>query len=254
MGRTIASLVEREDRFEVASVFETPETIELAGGYGAASGYSKNPVILTSEAAAAVRESDVVIDFSLSSAFDEVVGACRAAVKPLVTGTTGIIDKQKRLKGLADRVAVVSAPNMSVGMNVIFALCYRLADVMGKSSDLEIIETHHRTKRDIPSGTAGEIARILSQRTGKPVVVGRAAGTGERADEIVIHSLRAGDIPGGHSVLFMPEGETVEISHTARSRVCFAEGALRAARFAVGSPPGLYSMLEVLGLEKSKEG
>ena len=254
MGRTIASLVERDGDFEIASVFELTRTVELAGAYGAAIGYSKNPVVLTSEVREAVEESDVVVDFSLPLAFDKIVGACQVLQKPLVTGTTGITDKQSKLEALAERVAVVSAPNMSVGMNVIFALCHRLADVMGKSSDLEIIETHHRTKKDVPSGSAGEIARILSERTGKPIVVGRAAGSCERAAEIVIHSLRAGDIPGGHSVLFAPEGETLEISHTARSRVCFAEGALRAARFVAESPPGLYSMLDVLGLETLKEG
>jgi 4-hydroxy-tetrahydrodipicolinate reductase len=124
---------------------------------------------------------------------------------------------------------------------------------MGKVSDLEIVETHHRTKRDVPSGTAGEIAEILSARTGKPVVIGRPAGAGERAEEIAVHSLRAGDVPGSHSVFFTPRGETLEITHTARSRACFAEGALRAVRFVVRASPGLYSMLDVLGLESLKE-
>jgi 4-hydroxy-tetrahydrodipicolinate reductase len=254
MGRVIASLVVGTQDLEITSVFETPDAVHSTDDYGVETGYSKNPVFLTSDAPEAVGRADAVVDFSLPQAFDEIMAACTEAVKPLVTGTTGIERKSERLGPLAGKVAVVSAPNMSVGMNVVFALCHRLGDVMGKTSDLEIVETHHRTKKDVPSGTAVEIAGILSARTGKPVIVGRPAGVGERADEIAVHSLRAGDVAGSHSVFITPRGESLEITHTARSRVCFAEGALRAVRFAVRSSPGLYSMLDVLGLESLKEG
>jgi 4-hydroxy-tetrahydrodipicolinate reductase len=254
MGRVIASLVAGAEDLEIASVFESREVVDSVGDYGAEVGYSGPPVLLTSEASEAVERADAVVDFSLPAAFDEVVAACNKALKPLVTGTTGIRRKEEKLRPLADKVAVVSAPNMSVGMNVVFALCHRLGDVMGKTSDLEIVETHHRTKKDVPSGTAMEIAAILGAATGKPVVVGRPAGACERADEITVHSLRAGDVAGIHSIFVMPKGESLEITHTARSRVCFAEGALRAVRFVVRSSPGLYSMLEVLGLRTFKEG
>ena len=254
MGRVIASVVSDHDDVEIVSVFETLEAIDVVDDYGTAVGYSRNPVTLTDSADEAVAGADAVVDFSLPSAFDAVVSACARASRPLVTGTTGIAGKQQKLEALSKRVAVVSAPNMSVGMNVVFGLCHRLGTVMGKTSDLEIVEVHHRTKKDIPSGTAAEIAGILSSRTGKPVVVGRSAGTGERGDEIAVHSLRAGDVPGSHSVFITPQGETLEIKHTARSRVCFAEGALRAVRFVVRASPGLYSMLEVLGLDSLKEG
>ncbi len=253
MGRAIASLAGSEEDIDITSVFETRKAADLARDYGAAVGYSKHPVVLTSDAAEAVGLSDVVVDFSLPCAFDEIVGACCGASRPLVTGTTGIVDKHRKLEPLASKTAVVSAPNMSVGMNVVFALCYRLGDVMGKTSDLEIVETHHRTKMDVPSGTAREIAGILSARTGKPIIMGRPAGSGMRDNEIAIHSLRAGDVLGTHSVFLTPQGETLEITHTARSRVCLAEGALRAVRFAVRASPGLYSMLEVLGLGSLKE-
>jgi 4-hydroxy-tetrahydrodipicolinate reductase len=254
MGRTIASVLEKEDVISLVSIFETPEAVASAGDYGRAAGPSEEPVIVTSDAEEAVSPADLVVDFSLPPAFDSIVKTCVALSKPLVTGTTGIQDKQAKLRALAARVPVVSAPNMSIGMNVVFALCHRLADVMGKTSDLEIVETHHRGKMDVPSGTARELAEILRKHTGKEIVVGRPAGTSRHAGEIAIHSLRAGDVPGSHSILFVPEGETVEISHVARSRVCFAEGALRAVRFVMQAPPGLYDMMDVLGLRQAKEG
>jgi 4-hydroxy-tetrahydrodipicolinate reductase len=216
--------------------------------YGDEVGYWRTPVLLTPDAEQAVAQADVVVDFSLPPAFDAVVEACQNAAVPLVTGTTAIVEKEARLRNLADKVPVVSAPNMSVGMNVVFAMCRKIADIMGQTADLEIVEAHHRTKRDIPSGTAREIARILSEQTGKPVIIGRTPDASPRGEEIAIHSLRVSDVPGNHSVIFAPEGEMLEISHTARSRVCFAEGALRAARFVSRSAPGLYDMLDVLGL------
>lgn len=254
MGRVIASLVAASEDIEIASVFETPEALRGVEDYRSAVGYDKNPVLLTSDAEEAVGLADVVVDFSLPSAFDGILAACIKNVRHLVTGTTGIKGKGEKLRPLASKTAVVSAPNMSVGMNIVFALCHRLGEVMGKTSDLEIVETHHRTKKDVPSGTAAEIAGILSERTGKPVIVGRPAGTRERGKEIAVHSLRAGDVAGSHSVFITPEGESLEITHTARSRICFGEGTLRAVRFVVVSSPGLYSMLEVLGLESLKEG
>jgi 4-hydroxy-tetrahydrodipicolinate reductase len=253
MGRVIAGLVEAREDMEIVSVFEMPQAIRSVEDYGTAVGYTRGRVTLTSDAQEAAAPADVVVDFTLPSAFDAILEAAETETKPLVTGTTGIVDKEARLEALAAKVPVVSAPNMSVGMNVVFALCRRLAGVMGENSDIEIVETHHRTKKDIPSGTAREIAKILSDRTAKPVAVGRSEGTSMRGKEIAIHSLRAGDVPGSHTVVFAPEGETLEISHSARSRICFAEGALRAARFVMGSPPGLYDMLDVLGLGIDKE-
>lgn len=254
MGRVIAGLVADRDDMAIASILETPAAVDSVEDYDTEVGYSRNPVVLTSDANEAVAAAEVVVDFSLPDAFGAVVRACEEASAPLVTGTTGISDKQGRLKTLAGKVAVVDAPNMSVGMNIVFALCRTLGDIIGRTSDLEVVETHHRTKKDVPSGTALKIAGILKECTGKPVVVGRSAGSVGRGEEIAVHSLRAGDVAGVHSVLFAPEGETLELTHTARSRVCFAEGALRAVRFVSEASPGLYDMLHVLGLGQAKEG
>jgi 4-hydroxy-tetrahydrodipicolinate reductase len=164
----------------------------------------------------------------------------------LVTGTTGVENKQAALGPLARKVAVVSAANMSAGINSLLRLCEGLAADLGGASDIEIVEAHHRTKKDVPSGTALELARIVGERAGKRVVLGRDGAAGPRADELVIHSLRVGDVPGTHTIVFSLKGETLEITHTAQSRECFAAGALRAARFAAKARPGLYSMLDVL--------
>lgn len=246
MGKVIALLVETDPDLRIVSVWETHYAIEQGGAYERATGYTKNFVRVSADGRETVEVCDVVLDFSLPQAFAEVVKACEDLSKPLVTGTTGIESKDVLLAPLARRVAVVSAANMSVGINSLLRLCEGIAADIGGRSDIEIVEAHHRTKKDVPSGTALEMARIMGSRAGKRVVLGRTGGAGARADEIVIHSLRVGDVPGTHTVVFSLKGETLEITHTAQSRECFAAGALRAARFVAGARPGLYSMLDVL--------
>jgi 4-hydroxy-tetrahydrodipicolinate reductase len=247
MGRVIASLVQAEPDLRIVSVWETTYAIEAGGSYAQAMGYSKNPVVLTSSGDEAVEACKVVVDFSLPQVFRDVVRVCEERARPLVTGTTGIEEKEAVLAPLAAKVAVVSAPNMAVGMNALFGLCGSVARTLGKASDIEIIEAHHRTKKDVPSGTALELARIMSKQADKRIVVGRGDRPEARADELVIHSLRVGDVPGTHTIVFSMKGETLEITHTAQSRECFAAGALRASRFAAVAAPGLYSMADVLG-------
>jgi 4-hydroxy-tetrahydrodipicolinate reductase len=252
MGRAIAARAMSETDVRIASVWETPGMVSEITDYGSATGYTKNDIELTSDGDAAVECAQVIVDFASSAAFDEVVRACRRRSRPLVTGTTAVKDKEARLLPLSEAVAVVSAPNMATGVNVVFGLCRVLAGILGKSSDIEIVEAHHRTKKDVPSGTALELGRILSTGTDKPVRVGRTSDSGLRSDEITIHSLRVGDVAGKHTVVFTPPGEVLEITHTAQSRACFAAGALLAARFASQASPGLYSMLDVLGLTKQE--
>jgi 4-hydroxy-tetrahydrodipicolinate reductase len=248
MGRAVASMAAAESDLRVVSVYETARAISLAADYGKASRNDRNRVKASFRAEEAVGLCDVVVDFSVEGAFDDLVRACDKLCKPLVTGTTAIPDKARRLGGLAAKVAVVSSPNMATGVNVVFALCRTLARVLGQVSDIEVVETHHRTKKDVPSGTALEIGKILGSETGRALRVGRADGGLERGGEVFIHSLRLGDVAGKHRVIFAPAGEVLELTHTAQSRACFAAGALHAVRFAVRSDPGLYDMLDVLGL------
>jgi len=249
MGKEIAAAVGAEEDLEIISVWETLDVLGTAGDYAAASGYDKNPVAVSSEGEKAIGPADIVVDFSLAAAFDQVVHICEELGKPLVSGTTAVEDKESKLAGLAGKVPVVSAPNMSVGINAVFAISEVLAGTIGDTSDIEIVETHHRTKRDVPSGTALEIARIIGDGTGKSVRVGRTGDNPGRGDEIFIHSLRTGDVPGKHTIAFSSAGETLEIVHTAHSRACFAAGVVRAVRFVADSQPGLYNMIDVLGLK-----
>jgi len=235
MGKAIASLAEDTTDVEIASVWESGAAIRLSGDFARSTGYAKNAVEVAAEGEAAVQGADVVIDFSLPEAFSEVVRVCEQSKKPLVTGTTGVTDKPARLASLASKVAVVASPNMATGVAAVFRLCDAVAREIGRNSDIEIVETHHRGKRDRPSGTALELARVVSAVTG---------------DQVPIHSLRVGDVPGRHTVVFALKGETIEITHNALSRDCFAAGALLAARFVARARPGLYTMLDVIASGK----
>lgn len=178
---------------------------------------------------------DVVIDFTLADATETVCRACVAKGKPLVLGTTGHNPAQKAaITAAAEQIPLVYAANFSVGVNALFALTRRAAELLGKEFDVEVIELHHRTKKDAPSGTAKRLLDILQEERG--------------ADEIPAHAVRAGDIVGEHTVLFAGAGERLELTHRAASRETFAVGALRAARWVAARPAGLYSMENVLEL------
>jgi 4-hydroxy-tetrahydrodipicolinate reductase len=184
----------------------------------------------------AMKNSDVVIDFSHP---DAIEGICRAALqdqRPLVIGTTGHSAEQRdTIERAARSVPVVFASNFSAGVNALFALARDAAETLGLEFNVEIIETHHQMKKDAPSGTAKTLAAILR----------KARNTN---DEISIQSIREGDVVGEHTVIFSGPGERLELTHRAASREIFARGALRAARWVIGKPARLYSMQDVLGL------
>jgi len=201
---------------------------------------------------------EAVVDFSHPSATDAVCQACLGAGKPLVIGTTGHSTEERALlEKAAKSLPVVLSPNFSVGVNSLFWLTRKAAEMLGQDFDLEIVETHHRLKKDAPSGTARRLAEILCEVRkldyAKNVVHGREGLVGERpAAEIGVHSIRGGDVVGDHTVTFAGRGERLELTHKASSRDTFAAGALRAAKWVVGRPAGLYSMEDVLGLTAAK--
>jgi 4-hydroxy-tetrahydrodipicolinate reductase len=201
---------------------------------------------------------DVIVDFSHPSATDEVCRTCLGAGKPLVIGTTGHSNEERALLEKASKsLPIVFSPNFSVGVNALFWLTRRTAEMLGQDFDLEIVETHHRLKKDAPSGTAKKLAEILCAvrklNYAKNVAHGREGLIGERpAAEIGIHSIRGGDVIGDHTVTFAGRGERLELTHKASSREAFATGALRAARWIVGRSPGFYTMEDVLGLTADK--
>ena len=208
--------------------------------------------------AAACALGDAVIDVSLPEATAAVVAAARAARRPLVVGATGHDEAQRAL--LADaalEIPLLLASNFSVGVNALFWLARRAAEILGPDFDLEIIETHHRLKKDSPSGTARRLAEVLAEARAlsyeRDVRHGRAGIVGPRAaDEIGMHAVRGGDVVGEHTVLFAGIGERVELTHRASSRETFALGALRAAAWLARQPAGrVYDMEDALGLRET---
>jgi len=203
---------------------------------------------------AALAAGEVAIDFSFHDVTPKVAERCERLGKALVIGTTGHTETEiSQISDLQSRIPMVWSSNFSTGVNALFWLTRKAAEILGPGYDLEIVELHHRMKRDAPSGTAATLAEILAQvRGGQLQVVlrhGRQGITGERTPtEIGVHSLRGGDVVGDHTVLFAGDGERVELVHKASSRETFARGALRAAVWVAGRRPGIYSMQDVLGL------
>jgi len=205
--------------------------------------------------AAALPACDAVIDFTHADSTVAVAEACAAAGKILVIGTTGHNDADRaRISEISKKIPVVFAPNFSVGVNTLFWLVRKATEILGPDFDLEVVEMHHRLKKDSPSGTARRLAEILAEAReldyDKNVMHGREGMVGERQKtEIGMHAVRGGDVVGDHTVIYANVGERVELTHKASSRDTFAKGALRAARWAQGQKPGLYDMQDVLGLK-----
>jgi 4-hydroxy-tetrahydrodipicolinate reductase len=197
---------------------------------------------------------DVVIDFSFHQATGKLLELVAAQKKPIVIGTTGHgAEEKKKLLALAGQVPCVWAGNFSVGVNLLFALTRRAAAVLGSDYDAEVVEMHHRFKKDAPSGTAARLLEIILEErklTANALRHGRSGITGERQPtEVGVHALRGGDVIGDHTVLFAALGERVELTHKASDRGIFARGALRAAQWVVTQPSGVYDMQDVLGLK-----
>ncbi len=204
---------------------------------------------------AIIEKCDVVIDFSFHSSTAQFAELCAAHKKALVVGTTGHSDaEQAKIKSHISKIPTVWASNYSTGVNTLFWLTRKAAEILGPAFDLEVIEMHHRMKKDAPSGTAKSLAEILAevrnQQLEKVARHGRVGIVGERtSSEIGVHSIRGGDVVGDHTVIFANAGERLELTHKASSRDTFANGALRAAQWVVTQKPGLYDMQDVLGLK-----
>jgi 4-hydroxy-tetrahydrodipicolinate reductase len=201
-----------------------------------------------------IDKGDVVIDFSSHDATPAIVELCEKNKKAIVIGTTGHSDSEKsQIANRKSQIPIVLTSNYSMGVNTLFWLTRKAAEILGPNFDLEVIEMHHRLKKDAPSGTAKSLAEILAEvrklQLEKAARHGREGIVGERTQsEIGIHSIRGGDVVGDHTVIFANTGERVELTHLASSRDTFANGALRAALWVVKQKPGLYDMQDVLGL------
>lgn len=220
---------------------------------GELAGIGKTGVILQSDLSGLYDQFDVLIDFTRPQNSLELLHFCREHHKAMVIGTTGFTDEEKeRIQAASKEIPLVMAANFSIGVNLLLALLEKASQVLGATSDIEIIEAHHRHKVDAPSGTAlamGEvIASALNKSLADCAVYQRHGVTGERQPGTIgFATVRAGDIVGEHTALFASNGERIEISHKASSRMTFASGAIRAAQWLHGQPGGLYTMAQVLG-------
>jgi 4-hydroxy-tetrahydrodipicolinate reductase len=250
MGRRILELASEADGVEVGGAFEISDLAghELILG-------RRERVRVGADAAAELNASDVLIDFTAPEATVENIRLATELKKPAVVGTTGLgPDEVAVLGDCAAVIPLVWAPNMSVGMNLLFKLVREVAGVLGLDYNVEVVEAHHNQKKDSPSGTAVRLAERAAEGLGldyqTDAVHGREGQVGARPPgEIGMHAVRGGDVAGEHTVYFLGSGERLELTHRASSRDTFAQGALRAARFAVAAGPGLYDMQDVLGLK-----
>ena len=234
MGQAVATAVSEKTETRVAAGIDIGDSLEEA-----------------------LAKCDAVIDFTLPSFTNELIGGCVDVGKPLIMGTTGHDDAQLELiQRASESIPIIHAPNFSVGVNTLFWLTRRTAEILGEGFDLEVVEMHHRHKLDSPSGTARRLAEILTEVRNlsydKDCRHWRFGDVGARTDhEVGVHALRGGDVVGDHTVIYAGNGERVELTHKASSRLTFAQGAVRAARWieSEGLKNGLFDMQDVLGLK-----
>jgi len=253
MGRTIMETIAEAHDLRLSAALEQPGSPYLSQDAGSLTGTSCG-VAISSDFAAALTGSDVLIDFTRPAGTLAHLAVCRQSGIKMVIGTTGFSAEEKELiHDAAKDIAIVFAPNMSIGVNMLFRLLEIAAQALPEGYDVEIIEAHHRHKVDAPSGTALRMGEVIAQAQGKNLeqiaIYGREGHTGERAaDTIGFSTIRGGDIVGDHTALFAGIGERLEITHKASSRKTFATGALHAARFLAAKKSGLFDMQDVLGL------
>lgn len=254
MGRSLIEACRQAEGIDCTVALGRPGSQLIGADAGVIAGTGSLGVTITDDLAEVLNDFDVLIDFTRPEASLLTLERCRAAGKRMVIGTTGFSAEHKaQITRAAEDIAIVFAPNMSVGVNLCFKLLDLAARVLGSGVDVEIIEAHHRHKADAPSGTAlrmGEVvAKALDRDLNQCAVYGRQGMTGERTRETIgFATIRAGDIVGEHTVMFADVGERVEITHRASSRMTFAKGAVRAAGWLIQYQRGLFDMQDVLGL------
>ena len=256
MGHCLIKAAAEAENTELTVVVSRAESVSIGKDAGELTGQGALGVAVNDDLAGAADRFDVLIDFTRPESSMQTIDICHRAGKAIVIGTTGYSEEQKELIAKAAKdVPVVLAPNMSIGVNLAFKLLEMTAKVMGESSDIEVIEAHHRHKVDAPSGTALRMGEVIADTLGRDLkdcaVYGREGNIGERERKTIgFSTIRAGDIVGEHTVMFADDGERVEITHKASSRMTFANGAVRAAIWLEDKQNGLYDMQDVLGLKK----
>lgn len=255
MGRTLLEAISQHSSVTLGCAFERAGSAVIGLDATELAGLGKSGILITESLHDQENNIDVVIDFTVPEATLANLRWCAAHQKKMVIGTTGFTDEQKEeISQLAEQTAVMMAPNMSVGVNVLFKLLEVAAQVVGDHTDIEIVEAHHRFKKDAPSGTALAMGDVIADTLGRDLkqvaVYGREGIEAERSRETIgFATVRAGDIVGEHTAIFADLGERIEITHKASSRLTFANGAVRAADWICEKNDGLFNMQDVLGLK-----
>ena len=254
MGRNLIDACQRADGLSLGAAAERPGHDLIGSDAGVVAGVGELGIAIGDSLESVVDNFDVLIDFTAPAVTLAHLELCRRHGKSMVIGTTGFSDEQRQQIAMAaNDIAVVFAPNMSVGVNLCFKLLDTAARVLGDDVDIEVIEAHHRHKVDAPSGTALRMGEVVADALGRDLkecaVYGREGHTGERESKTIgFETIRAGDIVGDHTVMFASAGERVEITHKASSRMTFANGAVRASAWLMSRDSGLFDMQDVLGL------
>ena len=252
MGKTLVQAIQARENMQLSLALEQADNSSLGKDAGVVAGVEHLDVPITSQLLADT--FDVLIDFTLPEATIAHVEQCASAGRPIVIGTTGLTDSQLTvLQQASESIPIVFAPNMSVGVNVCLKLLKTAAEAFGNTVDIEVVEAHHRAKIDAPSGTALKMGEVVADALGRSLkddgVFARHGRTGARErNTIGFSTIRGGDIVGDHTVMFIGDGERVEITHRSNSRMTYASGALRAAAWVVEQPRGLYGMSDILSL------
>ena len=255
MGKTLIEAITNSDGIQLTAAIENPESALIGADVGELSGVGRNNIQVGGSLSDVINSFDVLIDFSTPTSTASNAEVCLAHKKKLVVGTTGLTEEQSLLVNSESQgIAICMASNFSTGVNLCFKLAEIAASVLGDDADIEISEAHHKDKVDAPSGTALSLGKVvagaLDRDLDQVAIFGREGQTGQRErSTIAFSSVRAGDIVGDHTVLFAADGERVEITHKASSRMAFARGAVRAARWLMEKDSGMFDMQDVLALK-----
>lgn len=255
MGKTLVTAIHESKELQLSAAIEQSGLSVIGADAGEIAGVGANDIVVSDDLESVCDQFDVLIDFTIAPVTAVNVAICLAQGRRMVIGTTGLNETEKKaVHTAAESIAIVQTSNFSVGVNATFKLAEIAATILGDGVDVEITEAHHRHKVDAPSGTAVTLGEIVAASLGrdlaKVAVYGREGFTGERDRQTIgFNSIRAGDIVGDHTVMFAGDGERIEITHRAQSRMNFAMGALRAAIFVAKQDAGLFDMQDVLGLK-----
>ena len=252
MASKVAQLIYQDDKLKLTGIVESPTHPDIGKDWGATTGQGKTGIMVVDNLESIIQDADQIVEFTNPKVSLQHLEIAAKYKKTMIIGTTGFSGEEiEKMKSLSQNIPFLFSPNMSLGVNLLFKLAAETAIALSDDYDIEIVEAHHRFKKDAPSGTAKKLAQEIAKAKGlnldKAAIYGREGIIGERKrGEIGIHSIRSGDITGEHTVMFTALGERLELTHKAHSRDTFAYGTIQAIKFMEGKPAGFYEMKDVL--------